>query len=173
MSGRAVEGGGSARERVAIEIILPERSADTLSDELRGLTRDLAERGADTGFGLGGEYGYGARHESDEFLMHPYCWCERDDCPWCAGCFCMDDSTSCAWCRGEHRYADKGALPPSEPPHQGAPHFWHKPSGVRVWWYKYIGRGMEVFASDGFDPVEAVRLARLSVRADVHAERAK
>lgn len=27
---------------------------------------------------------------------------------------------------------------------RSAPHFWHKPSGFRVWWYKWIGRGMEV-----------------------------
>src|SRR5690606_41498522 len=26
------------------------------------------------------------------------------------------------------------------------PHFWHKPSGLRVRWYKYIGRGMGVRA---------------------------
>ena len=23
------------------------------------------------------------------------------------------------------------------------PNFWHKPSGFKVWWYKWIGRGME------------------------------
>jgi hypothetical protein len=26
---------------------------------------------------------------------------------------------------------------------QGAPNFWHKPSGIKIWWYKYLGRGME------------------------------
>ena len=29
-------------------------------------------------------------------------------------------------------------------PHQTAPNFWHKSSGLKVWWYKYIGRDMEV-----------------------------
>lgn len=27
----------------------------------------------------------------------------------------------------------------------GAPHFWHKKSGLKVWWYKYIGRGEKVY----------------------------
>lgn len=29
-------------------------------------------------------------------------------------------------------------------PNQCAPNFWHKPSNSRIWWYKWIGRGMEV-----------------------------
>lgn len=29
-------------------------------------------------------------------------------------------------------------------PSQSAPNFWHKPSGLKVWWYKYIGRDQEV-----------------------------
>lgn len=28
-------------------------------------------------------------------------------------------------------------------PSQIAPNFWHKPSGFKVWWYKYIGRDTE------------------------------
>ena len=38
---------------------------------------------------LGGRFGYGARWDNDVFLMHPYCWCESDDCPWCSGCGCV------------------------------------------------------------------------------------
>ena len=30
-------------------------------------------------------------------------------------------------------------------PSQSAPNFWHKPSGFKVWWYKYIGRSVEVW----------------------------
>lgn len=26
---------------------------------------------------------YGAEYETDVFMMHPYCWCQRDECPWC------------------------------------------------------------------------------------------
>ena len=28
---------------------------------------------------------YGVEHENDVFMMHPFCWCERQDCPWCGG----------------------------------------------------------------------------------------
>ena len=36
-------------------------------------------------------------------------------------------------------------------PNQRAPNFWHKPSGLRVWWHKWIGRSMEVVGADGLD----------------------
>lgn len=28
---------------------------------------------------------YGACYENDTFMMHTFCWCEREDCPWCGG----------------------------------------------------------------------------------------
>jgi hypothetical protein len=31
---------------------------------------------------------YGADYENEVFMMHSYCWCENDDCPWCTGCDC-------------------------------------------------------------------------------------
>ena len=55
---------------------------------------------------------YGTLFENDVFMMHPFCWCEQDDCPWC------------------------GAI--------GEPNFLYKPTGFMVWWYKYIGRGVEI-----------------------------
>jgi hypothetical protein len=145
---------------------------------------------------------YGADFENEVFMMHPFCWCEKDDCPWCGGCDCPDSafhyfvdgkevsakewsdfyasfeaqwfkrhgmqtrkeydallsgwlydedgaklansrrSTSqdavCDYCKGT-KWLDKGAEPG-----RGAPNFWHKPSGFKCWFYKYIGRGMEV-----------------------------
>jgi hypothetical protein len=36
-------------------------------------------------------------------------------------------------------------------PNQSAPNFWHKASGLRVWWYKWIGRDMETTMRDGLD----------------------
>lgn len=39
---------------------------------------------------LGGEFGYGAGFENEVFMMHPYCWCEQDDCRWCQGCACPE-----------------------------------------------------------------------------------
>jgi hypothetical protein len=56
--------------------------------------------------------------------MHPYCWCEADDCRWCSG---------------------------------EAPNFWHKPSGLKVWWYKYIGRSMEVENQTPTEPWKLVQ----------------
>src|SRR5262245_54969257 len=79
-----------------IEIIVP-RSADEtdqLDFGLVSLTQAIAQLDPDLvahGF-LGGEFGYGAHWENDVFLMHPYCWCEKDDCPWCCGCDCPGDS---------------------------------------------------------------------------------
>lgn len=41
--------------------------------------------------------------------------------------FCWCEEESCPWCG------------PSE-----SPNFWHKPTGIKVWWYKYIGRGVNM-----------------------------
>jgi hypothetical protein len=55
------------------------------------LTAALEAAGANLAHGaLGGEYGYGTDFSNDVFMMHPYCWCEKEDCPWCAGCSCPD-----------------------------------------------------------------------------------
>jgi len=115
------------------------------------------------------------------------CWCEQDDCPWCAGCTCDESGAyrcfideqevtaeecckfrydanlpygepnfeeelekleqhcrvehipenACPYCKGE-LFLEQGAEPG-----RGAPNFWYKPTGFKVWWYKYIGRGVE------------------------------
>jgi len=56
--------------------------------------------------------GYGVDINNDIFMMHPYCWCDNESCPWCR----------------------------EEDP---APNFYYKPLGIKVWWYKYVGRGMK------------------------------
>jgi len=84
---------------------------------------------------------YGMDYEDDIFMMHHFCWCERDECPWCAGCTCEDEGKewgNCDFCKGEGIFKEKGGEPG-----RGAPNFWHKPTGFKVWWYKYIGRDME------------------------------
>lgn len=119
-----------------LTIIVPYVSDDEISRNLVDLTEILMlDHGAETTGGfLGGEFGYGAFFENDTFMMHPYCWCEQDDCQWCLFCTCeyTDDWQTlvkqCRKCAGE-----------IEP----APNFLHKPSQSKVWWYKYIGRGME------------------------------
>lgn len=41
--------------------------------------------------------------------------------------FCWCEEDSCRWCGKEK-----------------APNFLYKPTGTKIWWYKYIGRGEEI-----------------------------
>jgi len=85
---------------------------------------------------LGGAYGYGFEYDSSEFMMKPYCWCEEDGCPWCD--YDLD--------------------------YQQAPNFHHKPSGFKVWWYKYIGRGMRIENPNNVDIVEVTVYCKFHLR---------
>lgn len=68
---------------------------------------------------------------------------------------------TCPHCLGT-AHADAGALPG-----RSAPNFWHKPSGFRVWWYKWIGRSMETDGACDWAAVQAECLASIAgVRAD-------
>jgi len=72
--------------RSEMVVVLPERSRDAVSNGLRELTRALEAAGEDIdqGFGgLGGSYGYGHDFENETFMMHRFCWCEKDNCSWC------------------------------------------------------------------------------------------
>jgi len=98
-----------------IEFVVPERAGNLIENDLVKLTQILVENGHAEYMGglLGGLYGYGANFKNDVFMMHSYCWCDEEDCPWCMG---------------------------------AAPNFWYYgKSGqeVKIWWYKWIGRGME------------------------------
>ena len=69
-----------------IEVIIPEGATSSLGLKLVALTKAICEKtGESGGFGLGGEYGYGAEYENGVFMMKPFCWCEEDDCKWCSG----------------------------------------------------------------------------------------
>lgn len=116
---------------MSIKVVVPRVDKDEIYDGLVSLTKlihDLGKADGSAGGFLGGEFGYGANFENSIFMMHRYCWCEQDDCPWCGG--------------------DAGPLSN----HSGyfsssnttMPNFIHKPSKSAVWWYKYIGRGMEI-----------------------------
>lgn len=145
---------------------------------------------------------YGTNFENDVFMMHRFCWCERDDCPWCGGCQCPDSAFHyfidgvevssrewtnffrkmtrglkvgtpeyeaavqeanrrrsrrkdpvCDYCLGKGVFATNGAEPG-----RGAPNFWHKPSGLKVWWYKYIGRGVETNRKGDIPEAEILRI---------------
>ncbi len=70
-----------------IMVILPAVSRDEFSNGLRELTKAIVEQNPKRhvmGL-LGGTYGYGARWDDKVFSMHPFCWCEKENCPWCEG----------------------------------------------------------------------------------------
>ena len=71
---------------------------------------------------------YGSRVVNDTFEMHPYCWGSEPEHP---------DGTSDGW-------DDDNKPPPCPLCNETLPNFWHKPTGLKVWWYKYIGRGREI-----------------------------
>lgn len=60
---------------------------------------------------------YGTHEDNETFMMHPFCWCDLDDCKWCA---------------------------PENEGEEAAPNFHYKPTDIKVWWYKYIGRGVRM-----------------------------
>jgi hypothetical protein len=179
--------------------------ADEYDDLLDAILRIIADAHGDEADWV---MKYGADFENDIFMMHRYCWCEKDDCPWCGGCDCPESAHHyfvdgeevgseewgaffdretyqkqgykdfsdhlsrrpkwdtakeksesrewnrladaankrrdthhddvCNYCTGKGIFATNGAEPG-----KGAPNFWHKPSGLKVWWYKYIGRDTE------------------------------
>jgi hypothetical protein len=133
----------------------PERGCiqDFVAASLRLLTMEIAKRDVGdlaSGF-LGGEFGYGCLFENGEFSMHPYCWCEGDDCPWCGGCQCESEPfpPACDFCT-------VGPVEAGGGPGKQAPNFWHRPSGAKVWYYKYIGRGMGLVDPAGMSWVDVV-----------------
>jgi hypothetical protein len=52
-----------------------------------------------------------------------------------------------------------------------APNFWHKPTGIRIRWYKYIGRGMEVELYGSPFDVAAVQKSILESLGEAKKER--
>jgi hypothetical protein len=68
------------------EVIMDYNLIELIKSELVSLTELIVKyTNQETGGGLGGEYGYGAKWDSDMFMMHPFCWCDEDHCPWCNG----------------------------------------------------------------------------------------
>jgi hypothetical protein len=96
-----------------------------LTEAISNLTGESGTKGL-----LGGENGYGVSYENDVFMMHPFCWCEKDDCGWCAGIGAMPKLLRDVY---NVKYAESERLP----------NFLYKPTGYKLWWYKYIGRGEE------------------------------
>lgn len=163
------------------------------------LTKALVDNGLadEPGWGLGGTWSYATDYSNDTFILHRFCWCEQEDCPYCHGCDCPDEAwyytvdgkqcTYSEWIKffddnvpranevlpeeraaiidnvderrgiGKHqhllcdycnglKYAEYGCINDN---YFWVPLFWHKPSGVRMKWYKYIGRGTKIHIPDG------------------------
>lgn len=141
-----------------VTIIVPAQDLTGVGEGLVKLTAEIANRDSSiVSHGmLGGEFGYGAIFENDIFTMHPFCWCEKHECLWCKSCECSGvwrDKSGV-----EHESYEDGRewvlkqackwYDPSNPDGSDhaktLPNFHFKPSGFKVWWYKYIGRGMEL-----------------------------
>ena len=99
---------------------------------------------------------YGASKDNDVFKMFPFCWCDKEDCPQC-------------WDQDEigpppKEIIESNGMAIDEDGCVSAPNFWHKKSGLKVWWYKYIGRGMKIshdFTDKELHTIESECLASL------------
>ena len=74
---------------------------------------------------------YGTDFESDKIVMKRYCWCEKETCPYC---FDLHEEKVTEELKEKYGMEDD----------RTAPNFWYKPLDFKVWWYKYIGRSVEV-----------------------------
>lgn len=71
---------------MTLTVIMPKIDDNKISKSLRQLTKDICTKKGDYHPNeIGGSSAYGVTYENDVFAMHPYCWCDKDDCPWCAG----------------------------------------------------------------------------------------
>lgn len=100
--------------------------ANKFDDKLDTFLREVAEKYNE----VEGDWAekYGIDFENEKFKMHPFCWCERESCPYCGGEIIPELLKSVGF----------------EKEHETAPNFWYKPLDFKVWWYKYIGRGVEL-----------------------------
>lgn len=69
-----------------IKIIVPQGMFGAVSDEpeIDSLIRKIAVAYSQNHDQEWAEK-YGTDFENDAFMMHPYCWCEKDSCLWCNG----------------------------------------------------------------------------------------
>ena len=72
-----------------VKVVVPENALNTktlLGDRLYALSKRLADKFPEKqSHGLlGGEFGYGQDFENDVFVMHQFCWCEKEECKWCS-----------------------------------------------------------------------------------------
>ena len=126
-----------------IIIVTPPVATSNIDLDLVSLTEYLVKNGNDDGsgggYGLGGEFGYGIDFENEVFIMHHYCWCEREDeCLWCM----MNDPKE----NKNYNKMKKELVTKFNSYWRdwgGAPTFFYKPTKTGCRWYKWIGRDTE------------------------------
>ena len=102
--------------------------ADASDTMLDTFLRQFAEKNEEKG-----EWAtkYGTDFGSDKIIMKKYCWCEKESCPYC---FDLHEGKVTESLKLKYGMEDD----------MTAPNFWYKPLDFKVWWYKYIGRSVEV-----------------------------
>lgn len=139
--------GGNAGYTANIFLPAGAMGVNEFDDELDTILREIAEKHQQEG-----EWAekYGTDIDNEIFMMHPFCWCEKEDCPWCGEIGAMPqllrDIT-----QAEYNESDR------------APNFWYKPLDFKVWWYKYIGRGVETNKQLTAEQLKEMREKCLSV----------
>jgi len=126
---------------INIHFVTPPVASTRIDNDLIKLTQKLTKKifnGVWQGGGiLGGEFGYGVNYENDVFIMHTFCWCDKDACPWC-----FTPGLSDTKLRSKRaKIAKKHGGFFGEYGH--APNFYYKKSKFGIVWYKWIGRDME------------------------------
>lgn len=86
---------------------------------------------------------------------------ERDKAGWDAAIAERDARLVTVWPSRSHSCEPQGLMADrprgdTHLPSQAAPNFWYKPTGLRVWWYKYIGRSTEVDGTAPADMLERI-----------------
>ena len=120
-----------------LHIIIPKGKLEVVERDLMILAAVISHFGLGKDAG-GGMHEYGAQYNCEVFMMNPFCWCERQDCPWCCSCTCSNTlEPTCDFCTTS-LFPEYGTEPG-----RPAPNFWYKPTNLKIWWYKYIGRDME------------------------------
>lgn len=120
-----------------IEMHLPSGAlgGSPTDNPLVSMLRDIASKASKDAEGEWAEK-YGTPYANAVFVMHPFCWCEDADCPYCFWQTSIDDKPRDAPQEMRETFGNTADAP--------APNFWYKPLDIKIWWYKYIGRGMEI-----------------------------
>lgn len=74
---------------------------------------------------------YGTHYNDEKVRITPFCWCEKNDCPYCAWYEWTDNIPENVL---SETWFDTEKI--------SSPNFWYKPLDYKVWWYKYIWRGV-------------------------------